>query len=472
MQRRFNLSRFVIALVMAGLMLTTGQQLAGASKSPSAPRMIPDNFSALAEQVGPAVVNIQVEKTAGETGMRPQFRGNPFGDERFKEFFGGQQQPERKQGGLGTGFIIDKTGLIITNNHVVEDADTIKVKLKDEREFDAKVVGRDPQTDLALIKVDAKGELPVARLGRSAELKVGEWVLAVGSPFGLEQTVTAGIVSAKGRAIGSGPYDDFIQTDASINPGNSGGPLVNLNGEVVGINTAIIAQGQGIGFAIPIDMATKIVAQLKDNGEVTRGWLGVNIQDLKGELADYYGAKGGEGVLVTEVVPGNPAEKAGIQAKDIITAVDGEKVRTSRELTAKAATLPVGETTKITVVRDGKERTVDVKVAKRPVTVADAGKPPVEKEGEYGLQVTDLTPEMARRLKTNREAGVVVVGVRPDSKAAKAGLQQGDLILEVDRQNVSSTGELKQLLARHTGGDGIALLVQRANAGMMVLKMA
>jgi serine protease Do len=472
MQRRFNLSRFVIALVMAGLMLTTGQQLAGASKSPSAPRMIPDNFSALAEQVGPAVVNIQVEKTAGETGMRPQFRGNPFGDERFKEFFGGQQQPERKQGGLGTGFIIDKTGLIITNNHVVEDADTIKVKLKDEREFDAKVVGRDPQTDLALIKVDAKGELPVARLGRSAELKVGEWVLAVGSPFGLEQTVTAGIVSAKGRAIGSGPYDDFIQTDASINPGNSGGPLVNLNGEVVGINTAIIAQGQGIGFAIPIDMATKIVVQLKDNGEVTRGWLGVNIQDLKGELADYYGAKGGEGVLVTEVVPGNPAEKAGIQAKDIITAVDGEKVRTSRELTAKAATLPVGETTKITVVRDGKERTVDVKVAKRPVTVADAGKPPVEKEGEYGLQVTDLTPEMARRLKTNREAGVVVVGVRPDSKAAKAGLQQGDLILEVDRQNVSSTGELKQLLARHTGGDGIALLVQRANAGMMVLKMA
>jgi len=454
------------------LMLTTGQQLAGASKSPSAPRMIPDNFSALAEQVGPAVVNIQVEKTAGETGMRPQFRGNPFGDERFKEFFGGQQQPERKQGGLGTGFIIDKTGLIITNNHVVEDADTIKVKLKDEREFDAKVVGRDPQTDLALIKVDAKGELPVARLGRSAELKVGEWVLAVGSPFGLEQTVTAGIVSAKGRAIGSGPYDDFIQTDASINPGNSGGPLVNLNGEVVGINTAIIAQGQGIGFAIPIDMATKIVVQLKDNGEVTRGWLGVNIQDLKGELADYYGAKGGEGVLVTEVVPGNPAEKAGIQAKDIITAVDGEKVRTSRELTAKAATLPVGETTKITVVRDGKERTVDVKVAKRPVTVADAGKPPVEKEGEYGLQVTDLTPEMARRLKTNREAGVVVVGVRPDSKAAKAGLQQGDLILEVDRQNVSSTGELKQLLAKHTGGDGIALLVQRANAGMMVLKMA
>jgi serine protease Do len=289
----------------------------------------------------------------------------------------------------------------------------------------------------------------------------------------LEQTVTAGIVSAKGRAIGSGPYDDFIQTDASINPGNSGGPLLNLNGEVVGINTAIIAHGQGIGFAIPIDMATQVVVQLKENGEVTRGWLGVNIQDLKGELADYYGVKNSEGVLVTDVVQGNPAEKAGIKAKDIITAVNGDKVKSSRELTAKAATLPVGETTKITVVRDGKEKTFDVKVAKRPLTVADAGsKPPVEKEGEYGLQVTDLTPVMAQRLNVNRETGVVVVGVRPDSKAYKAGVQQGDLILEVNRQSVSSTGELKQLLAKYKGGDGVSLLVQRSNAGMMVLKMA
>jgi serine protease Do len=371
----------------------------------------------------------------------------------------------------GSGFVWDAAGHIITNNHVVENADKIKVKLKDEREFEAKIIGRDPQTDLALIKIDAKGDLPVASLGRSADLKVGEWVLAVGSPLGLEQTVTAGIVSAKGRAIGSGPYDDFIQTDASINPGNSGGPLLNLNGEVVGINTAIIAHGQGIGFAIPIDMATQIVAQLKENGEVTRGWLGVNIQDLKGELAEYYGAKNSEGVLVTDVVPGNPAEKAGIKAKDIITAVNGDKVKNSRELTAKAATLPVGETTKITVVRDGKEKTFDVKVAKRPLTVADAGKPQVEKEGEYGLQVTDLTPEMAQRLNVNRATGVVVVGVRPDSKAYNAGVQQGDLILEVNRQSVSSTSELKQLLAKYKGGDGISLLVQRSNAGMMVLKM-
>jgi serine protease Do len=414
-----------------------------------------------------------VEKTGKDKDVAQQFEGSPFGDERFKEFFGRQMpRQERRQGGVGTGFIIDKNGFIVTNNHVVEGADTIKVKLKDEREFQAKIIGRDPQTDVALIKIDAKGDLPVASLGRSADLKVGEWVVAVGSPFGLEQTVTAGIVSAKGRAIGSGPYDDFIQTDASINPGNSGGPLVNLNGEVVGINTAIVAHGQGIGFAIPIDMATKIVAQLKDTGEVTRGWLGVSVQDLKGDLASYYGVEDKGGVLVAEVVAGDPADKAGIKAKDVITKVNGEKVATSRELTARAATLPVGETTTITLVRDGKERTVDLKVAKRPVTVADAGKAPVEKEGEYGLQVTDLTPEMAQRLKTNRDAGVVVVGVRPDSKAAKAGLQQGDLILEVNRRNVSSTGELKQLLAESKGADSVALLVQRANAGMMVLKMA
>ena len=473
MAKKFRIAPIIAMLLVVGLLSTAGLQAAK-----STPRMIPDNFSALAEQVGPAVVNIQVEKTGKDEEVAQQFEGhpfgmNPFGDERFKDFFGKQMPPqERRQAGIGTGFIMDKSGYIITNNHVVADADKIKVKLKDEREFEAKIIGRDPHTDLALIKIEPKGELPVASLGRSADLKVGEWVVAVGSPFGLEQTVTAGIVSAKGRVIGSGPYDDFIQTDASINPGNSGGPLLNLNGEVVGINTAIIAHGQGIGFAIPIDMATKIVAQLKENGEVTRGWLGVNIQDLKGDLADYYGAKNSEGVLVTEVVPGNPAEKAGIKAKDIITAVDGEKVKNSRELTAKAATLPVGETTKITVVRDGKEKSFDVKVAKRPLTVADAGKPPVEKEGEYGLQVTDLTPELAQRLKTNREAGVVVVGVRPDSKAYKAGVEQGDLILEVNRQSVSSTGELKQLLAKHKGGEAIALLVQRGNAGMMVLKMA
>jgi serine protease Do len=466
MNRRFQATKIIAVVLAVGLLTASGLQAAK-----SQPRMIPDNFSELAEQVGPAVVNIQVEKGAKDAGLPSGM--NPFGDERFKDFFGKQMPPqERRQGGIGTGFVIDRNGYIITNNHVVEDADKIKVKLKDEREFDAKVIGRDPHTDLALIKIDAKGELPVASLGRSAELKVGEWVVAVGSPFGLEQTVTAGIVSAKGRAIGSGPYDDFIQTDASINPGNSGGPLLNLNGEVVGINTAIIAQGQGIGFAIPIDMATKIVAQLKENGEVTRGWLGVNIQDLKGDLAEYYGAKDSEGVLVTEVVPGNPAEKAGIKAKDVITAVDGEKVKNSRELTAKAATLPVGEATRITVLRDGKEKTIDVKVAKRPLTVADAGKPQVEKEGEYGLQVTDLTPELAQRLNTDRQAGVVVINVRPDSKAAKAGVQQGDLILEVNRHSVSSTGDLKQLLAKYKSGGGVSLLVQRSNAGMMVLKMA
>ncbi len=355
MVRRFNPSRHLIALAMAGLMLVAGLQMAGATKSPSAVRMIPDTFSSLAATAGAAVVNIQVEKTAQGRPAGMPFGRMPFGDdERLREFFG-RQQPEQKQGGLGTGFIIDKAGYIITNNHVVENADSIKVVLKDERELKGEIVGRDPQTDLALIKVEAAGELPVVPLGSSSDLKVGEWVVAIGNPFGLENTVTAGIVSAKGRVIGSGPY---IQTDASINPGNSGGPLLNLGGEVVGVNTAILAQGQGIGFAIPIDMVKNVVAQLKGNGEVTRGWLGVSVQDLKGDLAKYYGVEDKGGVLVAEVVAGDPADKAGIKAKDVITQVNGEKVATSRELTGRTATLGVGETARITLVRDGKELTV------------------------------------------------------------------------------------------------------------------
>jgi serine protease Do len=290
MSPKIRFVRYLMALLMAALMLGAGMPFAAASKNAPAVRMVPENFSALAEAAGPAVVNVRVEKTVSSGPAVQQFETPPSGnDERYKEFFdhffGGQQPPEQfKQSGLGTGFIIDKSGYIVTNNHVVADADKITVVLEDEREFDAKIIGRDPQTDLAVIKIDAKKDLPTLPLGRSTDLKVGEWVVAIGNPFGLDHTVTAGIVSAKGRVIGAGPYDDFIQTDASINPGNSGGPLLNLNGEVVGVNTAIIASGQGIGFAIPIDMAKTVIAQLKENGQVTRGWLGVTIQDVKGDL--------------------------------------------------------------------------------------------------------------------------------------------------------------------------------------------
>ena len=466
-----------MVIAMVGLMLASGLPVATASKNAPV-RMVPQNFSALAETVSPAVVHIRVEKTVKGAGPAfNQFDKNPFGgNEQFKDFFGrnfGQQrQPEYKQPAQGSGFIIEKSGYIVTNNHVVEGADTIKVILKDDTEYDAKIVGRDPVTDIALIKIEAKGNLPTVPMGSSDNLKVGEWVAAIGSPFGLEHTVTAGIVSGKGRVIGSGPYDDFIQTDASINPGNSGGPLVNMQGEIVGINTMIIAGGNGIGFAIPIDLAKGIIAQLKTNGEVTRGWLGVTIQDLKGDLAEYYGVKDKDGVLVASVVPGDPADQAGIQPKDVITEVDGKKVTTSRDLTNLAAKLSVGDTARVTVLRDGRQKTLDVKVGKRPLTMAAASEnQPQEKEGEYGFEVTELTPEVAQRYNIKETSGVIVVGVEPNSKAQAAGIQQGDLIIEINRKNVASVTDFKNLIDQHKKNDGINLLVKRMNAGLMVIHL-
>jgi serine protease Do len=467
----------VFLMVMALAMLAVSFPSATAAKNAPV-RMIPENFSALAKDTGPAVVHIRVEKTVkGGEAAFPQFENQPFqGEDRYKDyfdhFFGGRNPHEFKQNGLGTGFIIDKDGFIVTNNHVVDGADKIKVVLKDKREFNAKVVGRDPQTDLALIKIDAKEDLPVVPLGISGELQVGEWVAAIGSPFGLEQTLTAGIVSAKGRVIGSGPYDDFIQTDASINPGNSGGPLINMKGEVVGINTAIIAGGQGIGFAIPIDLAKGIIKQLKTNGEVTRGWLGITIQDLKGDLAEYYGAKSETGVLVADVIPGDPADKAGIKPHDIITDINGNKVTSSHELTATAARLPIGENATVTVLRDGKQKTLNVTVGKRPLTLAAAAVPQQEKETEFGFQVADLTPQLARQLNLSDDKGVVVVGVKADSKAENAGIQKGDLIKEVNRQGVESVGQFKELIHTDQKGEGIDLLVKRLNAGYMVIHLA
>ncbi len=311
---------------------------------------VPESFSQLAEMASPAVVNIRTVKTIKGGGpVFRNFRRNPHGEDDpfkdfFEKFFGEDTQREFKQPSLGSGFIIDKNGFVVTNNHVIQDADQIKIKLGGDTEYDAEVVGRDANTDLALLKIKTGKDLPFLKLGDSDELKIGQWVVAIGSPFGLERTVTAGIVSAKGRVIGSGPYDNFIQTDASINPGNSGGPLINMQGEVVGINTAIIAAGHGIGFAIPINLSKKIIAQLKSEGEVTRGWLGVAIQDLTGEMAEYYGLKDRKGVLVADVFKGDPADEAGIQSKDIILTVNDQKIETSRQLTAMIADLKVGET--------------------------------------------------------------------------------------------------------------------------------
>ncbi|MBW2130921.1 MAG: DegQ family serine endoprotease [Deltaproteobacteria bacterium] len=439
--------------------------------------LVPKTFSKLAEEASPAVVNIRTVKTIKGGGqvfrhfMRPPMGPNdPFNDF-FEKFFGDEQQREFKQRSLGSGFIIDKEGYIVTNNHVIEDADEIRVQLRNEKEYDAEIVGRDPNTDIALIKIKGPKDLPVLKLGDSDALKVGEWVVAIGNPFGLDHTVTAGIVSAKGRVIGAGPYDDFIQTDASINPGNSGGPLLNLNGEVIGINTAIVASGQGIGFAIPINMALGIVEQLRQKGEVTRGWLGVGIQDVKGEVAEYYGLKEGEGVLVAQVFPGDPAEKAGIQPQDIILEVNEKKVGSSRELSRLIADIGVGEEARIKLLRNGKEEIITVTIAKREDTRVTAEKPRNETESQIGIQVADLTPEMANRLNLPETQGVVVVDVASGSKAEAAGIIQGDVIKEINHMPTHSVKAFKEAFDKVKTGETFQMFILRGNMGFLVVKM-
>jgi serine protease Do len=476
MKKVFNSSRLIITLLAVAFIAGPSLQRAEAVSNPTV-QMAPLNFSELADRVGPAVVHIKVEKIVKNRGPATgPFGPGPFGgNDPFRDFFGrrfDQPQPDLKRPGQGSGFIVDQAGFIVTNNHVVDGADSIEVTLKDESRHKAEIVGRDPITDIAVIKIEAKKSLPTVRLGNSDSLRVGEWVAAIGSPFGLEYTVTAGIVSAKGRVIGSGPYDDFIQTDASINPGNSGGPLINMKGEVIGINTMIIAAGQGIGFAIPVDQAKGIIAQLRSDGKVTRGWLGVTIQDLKDDLAEYYGVAGKSGVLVAEVVPGDPADKAGIKPKDIITEVNGRNVTSSRELTNLAAKLNVGDEASVTVLRDGQQKVLKVRIGKRPVTIAsvrpERGR---QEKGEFGFEVTELTPEIARKYNIQGNSGVVVVGVAPDSKADMAGIQTGDLIIEINRVSVGSIKDFRGLINRHKGGNGIRLLIKRMNSVLLVVRL-
>jgi serine protease Do len=437
----------------------------------------PASFNRLAVMVSPAVVNIRTVKTIKGGGpVFRQFQRDPWGKEGpfkdfFERFFGDETQREFKQPSLGSGFIIDGNGYVVTNNHVIEDADQIKVKLKDEREFDATIVGRDPNTDIALLKIESDQKFATVKLGDSDALQVGQWVVAIGSPFGLEQTVTAGIVSAKGRVIGSGPYDDFIQTDASINPGNSGGPLLNMQGEVVGINTAIVATGQGIGFAIPINLAKDIIVALKEEGEVTRGWLGVAIQDLSAEMAEYYNLEDKKGVFVADVFEGDPADKAGIQPKDIILAVNGKKITTSRQLTGIIAKIPVNDSAKIKILREGKEKTVKVTIAKRPEErLAGRGRAPEQTEA-FGIRVSDLTPEISQQLNIDENTGVVVTQVESGSKGDEADVRIGDIIKEINRQPVKNAAEYKAILSQIDSGESVNLFIRRKNAGFLVAKL-
>jgi serine protease Do len=353
---------------------------------------------------------------------------------------------------------MSREGYILTNNHVVEDADQIKVKLANGKEYEGKIVGRDSKTDLALVKIEGASDLHPLKLGNSEDLKVGSWVVAIGSPFGLEQTVTAGIVSAKGRVIGSGPYDNFIQTDASINPGNSGGPLINMKGEVVGINTAIIASGQGIGFAIPINMAKEIAPQLQEKGHVTRGWLGVSIQEVTPELAKSFDLKEKKGALVSQVVSGSPAEKAGIEQGDIILEFDGKEVSDAKDLPRIVASTPVGKAVTLKVSRNGKITDRQVKLGEMEEKV-EVTKAPSHKS--LGITVQNLTPEIAKGLGLKKETRVVVTQVEPGSPAANAGIQTGDVIREVNRKPVKDVEDFVQKVEKAKGPDNVLFLIQR-----------
>lgn len=425
----------------------------------------PPDFVQLTERLKPSVVNISTSQTVQQRSPvfpGPGGPGNDLFEEFFERFFRGHpQQGPRKKRALGTGFIISDDGYILTNDHVVKEADVIKVKLSDGREFDGEVRGLDPKLDLALIKIEAGENLPVAELGDSDSLQVGEWVMAIGNPFGLEQTVTAGIVSAKGRVIGAGPYDNFIQTDASINPGNSGGPLFNMRGEVVGINTAIVAGGQGIGFAIPVNMAKQIIPQLRDDGRVTRGYLGVTVQVMTDELAESFGLKETRGALVNEIIENSPAAEAGLIRGDIILEFNGQPIRDINDLPRIVANTPVDEKVKVKIFRKGKEREVRVKVGR-----LDDGSQPqtrdIERSGDVlGISVANITPEVADRYSLKHHRGVLVTGIAPDGPAAEANLRAGDQILEVNDRETGSVDEFKAAIGEPKEGQVIRLLVQR-----------
>ncbi|MDY6904905.1 MAG: DegQ family serine endoprotease [Thermodesulfobacteriota bacterium] len=468
------------ALVMAVLLVTT--VAGGTAFARQDTPLLPGSFSDLAESVSDAVVNVRTETitndNTGRRGMHP-FSNSPFGrgNDPFNEFFdrffnGPHGNRPYKHRSLGSGFVIDEKGYIVTNNHVVKDADQIVVKLKNGDEFDAEVVGTDPKTDIALLKIDGEGDLPSLKLGDSDNIRVGDWVVAIGSPFGLEQTVTAGIVSAKGRVIGAGPYDDFIQTDASINPGNSGGPLLNMKGEVVGINTAIVASGQGIGFAIPANLAKNIIGQLQSEGKVTRGWLGVGIQPVSKEIAEYYNLEDGKGALVTEVFPGDPADNAGIKPQDIILEVDGKKVEDSHDLSATIADIPVGEKVTIKALRDGKHKTFHVEIAKRDdEKVAEQQRPGSSQDEALGVQVADITEDVARQLNLNTTEGVYVSDIAQGSKADMAGIQRGDVIREINHKPIRNVDDYQAIIDKIDEGDPMQIVIRRMNGMFVVIKI-
>ena len=438
----------------------------GSGREAIVPTGVPASFADLAEQVSKGVVNIRTKRTVTGSGMPPSFEEFFFGQPPFRG-----QRPggrERQVPSLGSGFVISPDGYIVTNNHVIEDVDEITVAFEDGRELPAEVIGRDPKTDLALLHVESDEDLPALPLGNSELVRPGEWVVAIGNPFGLEHTVTAGIISAKHRVIGQGSYDDYIQTDAAINPGNSGGPLINLKGEVIGINTAIKPAANTIGFAVPVNMAKAILPQLLATGHVTRGWLGVVIQKITPELAEHLELEDERGALVSRVMPGGPADDAGIQRYDVIVEFDGATVEEMNDLPRIVASTPVEKKVKVVVRRDGKTTSLRARVGKmdEPQETQLASAHGGTSAESFGLAVQQLTPELASRLGIDEEKGVLITGVQPGSAAANAGLRREDVILEVDKAEVADIADLEARL--ENAEDGALLLIRRHDATLFV----
>ncbi|MGC8768354.1 DegQ family serine endoprotease [Calditerrivibrio sp.] len=422
---------------------------------------VQESFEKVAEATLPSVVNIYTEQRVK---VNPRF-DFPFGDnplfrDFFRDFFGTPKQREYKSTSLGSGFIITENGYIVTNDHVIKNADSISVKMSDKRTFKATLVGSDPKTDVAVIKIDAKDLKPL-KFGDSSALKIGQWAIAVGNPFGLNGTLTVGVISAKGRSgLGIETYEDFIQTDASINPGNSGGPLLNIYGEVIGINTAIIASGQGIGFAIPANMAKPIIEQIINKGKVERSWMGVGIQDMTPELAKSMGIKIDHGVVVNKIYSKSPAEKAGLKEGDIIIKCNNESITTSSELQKIVMNSKVGAELKLTIIRDGKEMTVKVITEKMPEEESIAKDSLQQlKDERLGITVRNLNQDDLENF--NHKNGVIIVEVENGSLAETVGLAEGDLIISVNKRPVKNIKEFSAILKSFAKGSIINLMVER-----------
>ncbi|MCI0454591.1 MAG: DegQ family serine endoprotease [Candidatus Dadabacteria bacterium] len=428
---------------------------------PILPPALP-SFTLLVKKLKPSVVNISTTSVIGDE-RSFEFpsphgeRGNPF-----QKLFRGFRQRE-----LGSGFIISEDGYIITNSHVIEKADEIQVTLENEKRYIAKIVGGDSKTDLALLKIDTRDKLTPAMLGNSDKLEIGNWILAIGNPFGLGHTVTAGIVSAKGRILGLGDYDDFIQTDAPINHGNSGGPLFNLEGEVVGVTSTVLTRAQGIGFAVPINFVKQVIEQLRGNGRVERGWLGVVIQDLTPEIAEVMRLPDLEGALVGDVTSGSPADKAGVKKGDVILEFNGQKIKENGELSRGVSTKQPGTEVELKLLRDGMEKTLSVKLG-APSSVSTDMAEVQSIQGKLGLTVKELSLDATNRLRVEEDAGVIVTKVDSGSPGGKAGFQIGDVIIEVNRKRIRTSEEYMSMINLIEKGQTTLFLVKRKDVTLYI----